>query len=51
VGLDVSAEETKHVLLSRHQNAGQNHDINTANESFENMIQLKYMGTAATNQI
>jgi hypothetical protein len=26
VGLEVNAEKTKYMLLSRHQNAGQNHD-------------------------
>jgi hypothetical protein len=28
VGLEVNTEKTKYMLLSRHQNAGQNHDIN-----------------------
>jgi hypothetical protein len=27
VGLDVNTEKTKYILLSRHQNAGQNRDI------------------------
>jgi hypothetical protein len=27
VGLEVNAEETKYILLSPHQNAGQYHDI------------------------
>jgi hypothetical protein len=27
VGLDVNTEKTKYMLLSRHQNVGQNHDI------------------------
>jgi hypothetical protein len=26
-GLEVNAKKTKYMLLSRHQNAGQNHDI------------------------
>jgi hypothetical protein len=50
VGLEVNAEKTKHVLLSRHQNAGQNHNIKTANKSFENMANFKYLGTIVTNQ-
>jgi hypothetical protein len=29
VGLDVNAEKTKKMLLSHHQNEGQNHDIDT----------------------
>jgi hypothetical protein len=27
VSIDVNEEKTKYILLSRHQNAGQNHDI------------------------
>jgi hypothetical protein len=27
VGLEANTEKTKYMLLSRHQNAGQNHDI------------------------
>jgi hypothetical protein len=29
-GLEIDAEKTKYMLLSRHQNAGQNHDIKMA---------------------
>jgi hypothetical protein len=50
VGLEVNAEKTKYMLLSRHQNAWQNRDIKLANRSFENMIQFKYLGTTVTNQ-
>jgi hypothetical protein len=50
VGLEVNAENTKYVLLSRHQNAEQNHDVKIANRSFENMAQFKYFGTTVTNQ-
>jgi hypothetical protein len=45
VGLDVNTEETKYMLLSRHQNAGQNHDIKIGNRCFENVTQFKYFGT------
>jgi hypothetical protein len=37
------------MLLSHHQNAGQNYDINTANRSFENVAQFKYFGKTLTN--
>jgi hypothetical protein len=37
-------------LLSRHQNAGQNHDLKIANRVFENIAQFKYLGTTVTNQ-
>jgi hypothetical protein len=29
VGLEVDTEKSKYMLLSRHQNAGQNHDKDT----------------------
>jgi hypothetical protein len=38
------------MLLSRHQNAGQNHDIRIANRCLENVAQFKYLGTTVTNQ-
>jgi hypothetical protein len=50
VGLEANAEKTKYMLLSHHQNAGQNHDIKIANRSFENMAQFKYLLTTVTNQ-
>jgi hypothetical protein len=50
VRLEVNAEKTKYMLLSRHQNTGQNHDIKTAKRSFENVAQFKYLGTTITNQ-
>jgi hypothetical protein len=37
VGLEVNTEQSKYMLLSRHQNAGQNHDIKISDRSFENM--------------
>jgi ribosomal protein S2 len=38
------------MLLSCHQNAGQNHDIKIANRCFENVAQFRYLGTTITNQ-
>jgi hypothetical protein len=32
------------MLLSRHQNAGQNHDMKMTNRSFDNVAQFKYLG-------
>jgi hypothetical protein len=34
IGLKVNTEKTKYTLLSRHQNAGQNHDIKICNRWF-----------------
>jgi hypothetical protein len=50
IGLEVNTEKTKYMLLSRHQNAGQNYDIKVANRCFENVAGLKYLGTTVTNQ-
>jgi hypothetical protein len=50
VGFEVNAEKTKYMLLSRHQNAGQNHSINIANRSFENVAQFRYLRTRVINQ-
>jgi hypothetical protein len=38
------------MLLSRHQNVGQNRDIKIANRSFESVSQFRYLGTTVTNQ-
>jgi hypothetical protein len=50
VGLKVSTNKTKHMLMSHTQNVGKNHNIKIANRSFENMAKFKYFGTTATNQ-
>jgi hypothetical protein len=38
------------MLLFRHQNAGQIHDIKIANICFENVVQFIYLGTTVTDQ-
>jgi hypothetical protein len=50
VGLEVNTEKTKYMLLSRHQNAGQNHDIKIGNRCSENVAQFRYLETATTNE-
>jgi hypothetical protein len=50
VGPEINTEEIKYMLMSRHQHAGQNHNIKTANRSFQNVEKLKYLGTTVTNQ-
>jgi hypothetical protein len=50
VGLEINIEKIKCMLLSGHQNVGQDWDIKMANRSFENVSQFKYLGTAVTNQ-
>jgi hypothetical protein len=50
VGLEVNTEKTKYMLLPCHQNSGQNYDIKTANQPFENVAQFKYLGMTVTCQ-
>jgi hypothetical protein len=50
VGIEINAEKTKYVIMSRHPNSGQNQNIRTANESFENVATFKYLGMTLTNQ-
>jgi hypothetical protein len=37
VGLEINLKKTKYMLLSRHQNVGQNQELKIANRSFENV--------------
>jgi hypothetical protein len=50
VGLETNAGKTKYMTLSRHPNSGQNQNIRTANESFENVAKFKYLGPKLTNK-
>jgi hypothetical protein len=50
VGLEICAEKTKYMIMFRHPNSGQNQNRRIADESFENVAEFKYLGTALTNQ-
>ena len=49
IGLEVNADKTKYMLMSRDQDAGRSHNIVTDNCSFEGVDDLKYLGTTITN--
>jgi hypothetical protein len=50
IGLEINAEKTKYMIMSRRQHSEQNQNIRIANESFENVTKFKYLGTTLTNQ-
>jgi hypothetical protein len=45
VGLDIDADNANYMFMSCERNAGQNCNIKTAIESFENVADFKYLGT------
>ena len=49
-GLEVNADKTKYMAMSRDQNAGRSHSIKTDNSSFQWLEEFKYLGTTLTNQ-
>jgi sorting nexin-29 len=50
VGLEINAEKTKYMIMSRHANSGQNQNIKMAKESFENVAKFEYLETTLTNK-
>jgi len=51
-GLEVQvyADKTKYMVMSRNQNTGRSHNIKNDNRSFERVEEFKYLGTTLTNQ-
>jgi hypothetical protein len=49
-GLEINAEKTKCMFMSRHPNSGQNQNIRTANEYFENVAKFKSLGMTLTDK-
>jgi len=43
--LEVSADKTKHMVMSRDQNAGRIHSVRIDNSTFERVEGFKYLGT------
>ena len=50
IGLEVSADKTKRMVMSRDQNAGRIQSVRIDNSSFESVEGFKYLGTTLTNQ-
>jgi len=50
IGLEVNADKTKYMVMSRDQNAGRSRDVKIDNSSFERAEQFRYLGTYLANQ-
>jgi hypothetical protein len=50
IGLEINADKTKHMILSRDQNAGRGHSVKIDNSSFERVEDFNYVGINLTNQ-
>ena len=50
IGLIVSADKTKYMVMSRDQNAGRIHSVRIDNSTFERLEEFKYLGTPLANQ-
>jgi hypothetical protein len=50
VGIEVNTEISKYMVVSRHQNAGQNHNLLIANKLFENVAKLIYLVMTVPSQ-
>jgi hypothetical protein len=50
VGIEVNTEKSKYMLLSRHQNVGQNLELKIGNRYFENVAHFRYLGRTITNE-
>ena len=50
IGLEVNADETKYMVMSQDQKAGQSHNVKIDNNFFESVEEFRYLGTTLTNQ-
>ena len=49
-GVEVNADKTKYIIMSRDQNAEQRHNMKTDNRTLESVEEFKYLGKTLTNQ-
>jgi transcriptional regulator with PAS, ATPase and Fis domain len=49
IGLEINAQKTKYMIISRYPHSGQNQNIRITNESFEHVAKFRYLGTTLTN--
>ena len=51
IGLEVNADKTKYMVMSREQTAGPSHTMKVDNSSIERVEEFKYLGTTLTIKI
>ena len=49
VRLEINADKTNYMIMSRDQNARRSHSVRTGNSSFERVEQFRYLGTTLAN--
>ena len=49
-GLEVNADKTKYMVMSRDRNAGRGQSVKIDNNSIERVKEFKYLGTTLTDQ-
>jgi len=49
IGLEVNADKTKYMVMSRDQNAERCHSMKIDNSSIERVEEFQYLGTTLTN--
>ena len=50
-GLEVNADKTKYMIMSRDQKAGRSYSMKSDNSSIERVQEFKYLGTTLTKKI
>ena len=50
IGLEVNADETKYMIMSRDQNAERSQSMKTDSSSIERVEEFKYLETTLTNK-
>jgi len=50
IGLEVNADKTKYMVMSRDRNAGRGHSVKIDNSSIERVEGFKYLGMTLTDQ-
>ena len=50
IGLEVNADKTKYMIMSRDQNAGRSYSMKIYNNTIERVEEFKYLATTLTNK-